>query len=154
MGNVIHFILGVFFWTFLEYVLHRFLGHSPKGMLKKTRFFKEHKKHHYIKNYFVTLKDKLLTAVFLGVCTTLIFHFLIHQNISKYFLLGLLSMYFFYEIIHRRLHLYPPKNRYASFLRHHHNYHHYVDDTMNHGVTSPLWDLVFRTFKDSSFSQK
>ncbi len=152
MTNALQFILGAFLWTFLEYVLHRFLGHGPLRLLKRTRFYKEHKKHHYIKNYFVTFKDKLLTAVILGFCTNLIFHFFIYQNISPYFTLGLISMYLIYEIIHRRLHLYAPKNRFASFLRNHHDYHHFVDDQMNHGVTTPFWDLVFGTYKKTKDS--
>lgn len=32
-------------------------------------------------------------------------------------------------------------------LRRNHNVHHHIDDHSNYGVTSPLWDIVFRTYK-------
>jgi sterol desaturase/sphingolipid hydroxylase (fatty acid hydroxylase superfamily) len=35
--------------------------------------------------------------------------------------------------------------RIGRFLRQHHMAHHYTKPDRNFGVSSPLWDLVFRT---------
>jgi 4-hydroxysphinganine ceramide fatty acyl 2-hydroxylase len=140
MTGLFQFIMGATLWTLLEYLLHRFLGHFPIGFLKTTRFYKEHKKHHYKIHYFVSTKDKIMMVATLGV-----FFWFISFALS--FILGLVSMYLLYEIIHRRLHTVSPKNRYAIFLRAHHFYHHDIDENLNHGVTSPIWDIVFGTYK-------
>ncbi|MFI5301772.1 MAG: hypothetical protein ACHREM_27090, partial [Polyangiales bacterium] len=52
-----------------------------------------------------------------------------------------------YEIVHRRDHTHPGIGPYGRWLRRHHFYHHFVDARCNHGVTSPLWDWVFGTFR-------
>jgi sterol desaturase/sphingolipid hydroxylase (fatty acid hydroxylase superfamily) len=37
------------------------------------------------------------------------------------------------------------KGRVGLFLKHHHVRHHYLDNGRGYGVSSPLWDYVFRT---------
>ena len=32
-------------------------------------------------------------------------------------------------------------------MRRHHFHHHFHNPKRNHGVTSPLWDLLFRTYE-------
>jgi AcrR family transcriptional regulator len=43
------------------------------------------------------------------------------------------------------LHTHPPKGPYSRWIRRHHLVHHHRNPRMNHGVTSPLWDLVAGT---------
>ena len=33
-----------------------------------------------------------------------------------------------------------------KFLKHYHMRHHFSDDAGRYGVSSPLWDLIFRTY--------
>ena len=40
-----------------------------------------------------------------------------------------------------------PRSWYARWARRHHFSHHFTDARYNHGVTTPLWDLVFRTYR-------
>ncbi|MBY0515848.1 MAG: sterol desaturase family protein [Bacteriovoracaceae bacterium] len=139
-------ILGAVFWTFMEYMLHRFLGHVPKKLLMRSRFFKEHSKHHHKRDYFASALDKFLTCLALGPLTFYIVTSLYGMTSAAFFTSGFLGMYFFYELLHRRLHIITPKHSYATFMRAHHSYHHFMDDKMNHGVTSPFWDIIFRTY--------
>ena len=56
-------LLGAFTWTFLEYVIHRFLGHFPR--LRKNPFGVEHVRHHIEGNYFAPSYKKLaIGAIF------------------------------------------------------------------------------------------
>jgi len=61
------------------------------------------------------------------------------------FVAGLLGFYVTYEVLHYRSHTRPPRGRYGRWLRKHHFYHHFGNPKHNHGVTSPIWDIVFRT---------
>ena len=60
---------------------------------------------------------------------------------------GLLVMYGTYEVLHRREHTHAGIGRYGRWARRHHFHHHFVDPRTNHGVTTPLWDLVFGTYR-------
>lgn len=54
------FLLGAVFWTFLEYALHRGLGHNPK---LKNLFTVEHLLHHKEVNYFAAAYKKAAAAI-------------------------------------------------------------------------------------------
>ncbi len=133
---MISFALGVLTWTFAEYVIHRGLGHR-KGA--KNAFSVEHLRHHATVTYFAPTWKKAaiglsvfaITAVLAGVP----------------FAAGFASMYGAYEWLHRRLHTHAAiaSNPYGRWARRHHFQHHFARPKHNHGVTSPLWDLVFGT---------
>jgi hypothetical protein len=40
-----------------------------------------------------------------------------------------------------------PKSAYGRWARRHHFSHHFVDARYNHGVTTPIWDMVFGTYR-------
>jgi hypothetical protein len=48
-------------------------------------------------------------------------------------------------VLHRRAHTRPPRGRYGRWRRRNHFAHHFADPGRAHGVTSPVWDLVFGT---------
>lgn len=67
-----------------------------------------------------------------------------------WFTLGFSVMYTAYELIHRRPHTHAPRGWYSRWTRRHHFLHHYGSPRKNHGVTSPIWDIVFRTYEKPS----
>jgi sterol desaturase/sphingolipid hydroxylase (fatty acid hydroxylase superfamily) len=134
---------GMFFWTFMEYMLHRFLGHK---LLIRNKFRTEHQKHHYKKDYFTSAMDKFFTTFIFGGATFITTYYVMGLVFASAFSFGFISMYLFYEYTHRACHLSAPKNKFASLLRKHHFYHHFNDTNMNHGVTSPFWDIIFKTY--------
>jgi 4-hydroxysphinganine ceramide fatty acyl 2-hydroxylase len=137
------FALGAAFWTFLEYALHRGLGHKQH---LKNLFTVEHLLHHKEVNYFAAPYKKAIAAiVVIGVITLLLGAFIGWTN-GFAFSLGLAIMYLVYEFTHSRLHTHAPKSDYAMNLRKHHFYHHFNDPDMNHGVTTHFWDKVFGTY--------
>jgi sterol desaturase/sphingolipid hydroxylase (fatty acid hydroxylase superfamily) len=147
---ILALFLGALLWTFMEYMLHRFLGHVKKRLLVRTRFHKEHTKHHLKRDYFAGALDKFLTLIAIGPVIFLISYLLTETLTALVFTASFTTMYLTYELIHRRMHVKSPPHIYASKMRAHHFYHHFVDETMNHGVTTPIWDMVFGTYRKPS----
>lgn len=140
---LISFLIGVALWTFLEYVLHRFLGHEYKG---KNFFKDEHLIHHRKVHYFAPAYKKIsaATVVAFGLFATL--SLALGWTIALSFVLGLMGMYGVYEYVHARYHRKGPVARIFIVLRKHHFYHHFHQPKLNHGVTTRFWDRVFGTF--------
>ena len=132
---MIAFALGVLGWTLAEYLIHRFDGHGMRG---KTPFSKEHLAHHRDPRTFAaSWKKAVVACVAAAVLVPLT---------GVAFTAGFVAMYLTYEIVHRRIHTHAPIGAYGRWARRHHLIHHHHDPEMNHGVTSPLWDLVFGTW--------
>lgn len=135
-------LLGIFSWSFAEYALHNWGGHLAKG---KNPFSKEHLKHHAKKDYFSPHSKKSLMAVPVLVLMGFITGLWLSPLIACLYTLSFGLTYLGYEICHYRLHAYAPRGPVGRFLRKHHFHHHFQNPWTNHGVTSPIWDYVFRT---------
>ena len=139
----VNFFLGIILWTFIEYVLHRFLGHVHKG---KNFFKAEHSLHHSKFEYFAPASKKAVSALIvfgmLFFSLRLVFTM---ENVFS-FLVGLFGMYFLYELTHFRFHAKNPVAKPFVILRKHHFYHHFHNPKTNFGVTTRFWDRVFGTF--------
>lgn len=143
-GSVIASALaGVTLWSFLEYVIHRWLGHKHV----KNPFGAEHVRHHARGNYFAPSWKKALVAI--GVIALLIAPAIaaLGRGPGVAFVLGFVGFYVTYEVVHRLEHVHPGLGPYGRWARRHHFTHHFVDARVNHGVTSPVWDLVFGTYR-------
>jgi sterol desaturase/sphingolipid hydroxylase (fatty acid hydroxylase superfamily) len=57
------------------------------------------------------------------------------------------SMYVLYEWVHRREHTHRGFGAWGRYLRRHHFHHHFGNPHSNHGVTTPIWDVVFGTYE-------
>ncbi len=136
-------MLGALTWSFLEYCIHRWLGHDAR--LRPNIFEHEHTRHHAQGDYFAPTGRKLVAAalamVVLGVPASL----LAGPANGLSFVFGLVGFYLFYELVHRRAHTHAPTHAYGRWVRRNHFTHHFTNPRFNHGVTSPLWDWVFST---------
>lgn len=135
-------LLGVMSWSFLEYVIHRWLGHR----FHRNPFGVEHVRHHVEGDYFAPTWKKLLVAAMVAAVVG-VPALRLAGGPGLAYAIGLFSFYGMYEVMHRLLHVSPGRGPYARWARRHHFTHHFVDARMNHGVTSPLWDLVFGTYR-------
>jgi len=137
-------LLGAISWSFLEYVMHRYWGHDRR--FRRTAFGVEHIRHHIEGDYFAPTWKKLLFAagVAAGLALPVV---LLGAAVGLPYLAGLLGFYGLYELVHRRLHTHAGIGWYGRYLRRHHFRHHLVDARSNFGVTSPLWDVVFGTWR-------
>lgn len=145
------FVLGLFIWTFAEYTMHRFVFHFPPRTPTMERIvFLFHGVHHAQPN----LKTRLvmppvvsvpLAFVFYGLFT-LIFGTLLNAPlwVAPTFA-GTLTGYLIYDLTHYATHHWPLHNRYYKYLKKHHMLHHFKTENARFGVTSPVWDYVFKT---------
>lgn len=155
MLSPLAFAAGAATWTLTEYGLHRFLGHAPKQRKTGQRpslfdgdFGSEHQAHHTDTRYFTPTERKLKTAaVGLGVIGA-VGSFAFGPGRGLSFVLGYGLAYAGYEVLHRRTHTHAPRDAYGRWARSHHLSHHFANPATNHGVTSPVWDLVFGTYAD------
>ena len=137
------FGLGVFAWTFTEYAMHHWNGHLLKG---KTRFSREHLEHHAKQDYFTPVPGKILLGATVLTSMGITGSFLIGIELALSFTAGFGLSYIGYEVLHYRIHFAAPRGWYGRWARKHHFSHHFNSPKMNHGVTSPIWDIVFGTY--------
>jgi sterol desaturase/sphingolipid hydroxylase (fatty acid hydroxylase superfamily) len=135
---------GVLTWTLLEYIIHRWMGHHRR--FKRTPFAVEHIRHHIEGNYFAPTWKKAIFGTLVAVVLS-VPAILIAGAVGITYVTALMTFYFMYELLHRREHTHAGIGPYGRWVRRHHFHHHFVDGRVNHGVTTPLWDHVFRTYQ-------
>lgn len=141
--SILFALAGAFLWTFTEYALHNWVGHLSKG---KREFSKQHLRHHAETDWFAPTRDKAIAALKVMAVMVPLTLWLLGYPYGGSFSAGFMVMYVAYEVVHRRSHTHGPRGWYSRWVRKHHFYHHFKAPHMNHGVTTPLWDLVFRTY--------
>ncbi len=142
VGPVVYFALGGLGWTMTEYTLHRGLGHR-RGW--RNRFTREHMRHHGKSHYFSPLYLKLIALTVVGGAMALLLSMFLPSSIVVPTVAGFSLTYGYYEWLHRHLHKTGPRTRVGRYLRMHHFHHHYANPESNEGLTTPFWDMVFRT---------
>jgi cyclopropane-fatty-acyl-phospholipid synthase len=144
-------VLGVAFWTWLEYMVHRYVLHGvfPDGPgvrhLMHRLFDHLHVAHHerpwdgdHITG---TMRD---TAPFLVPMAIGALFFPPHTGFA--FLAGLVQAYVAEEWVHHSVHFYHLDNRYFRYIKRHHLYHHSrVGSAVAYGLTSGVWDVAYGT---------
>lgn len=139
-------ILGLLFFTFIEYIVHRYLYHSGDDYLDENNWqFKIHGIHHSIPREKHYLAMPLILALIVAAILFGILSLALGANIY-FFFPGFLAGYAIYLYMHFIIHTKnPPKNSKLKYLWTHHNIHHYKHDDKAFGVSSPLWDYIFGT---------
>ena len=137
---------GVASWTLLEYLIHRWMGHDRR--FRRTPFGVEHIRHHIEGDYFAPTWKKLVVAAVVGAALIGPALALTGTVVGSAYVGGLLGFYGVYEWLHRRDHTHPGIGAYGRWARRHHFHHHFVDGRTNFGVTSPVWDRVFATYRE------
>jgi sterol desaturase/sphingolipid hydroxylase (fatty acid hydroxylase superfamily) len=142
MMTGLSFAAGIVTWWLLEYVLHRFVGHMPRG---RSLFSREHRRHHAEGDYFAPSRTKAVSVAPVMAAVAAGLSFAVGPGPGLAFTAGLALQYLAYEVFHRRLHTHAPRTAYGRWARRHHFHHHFVNPKANHGVTTPLGDLAWGT---------
>jgi len=139
------FAFGILIWTLLEYVIHRCVFHyEPKSRAGKFLHFMVHGVHHDYPND----ASRLVMPPVVSIPLAVLFYLLItitFGRVAPAIFAGLVFGYVSYDAIHYAVHHFPMKRGIWLRLRQYHFRHHYHDDHVGFGVSSPLWDYVFRT---------
>ncbi len=141
------FIIGLFVWTLVEYVMHRFVFHyvpADKPWAMRLHFIFHGVHHDYPSD---RLRLVLPPSVSIPLATAFYFLFkAIIPGIYIYgFFPGFILGYLFYDISHYAIHHFNFKGNIWKKIKQHHMLHHYQDPDRGYGVSSPLWDKIFRS---------
>lgn len=148
LGTFILFISGMFFWSFTEYILHRFVfHHHAKTESGKRISYVLHGNHHEFPRDKERLFMPAVPSVLIASCFFLLF-FLILGNFAVAFFPGFMFGYLLYGSIHYAIHAWAPPFKWMKGLWRNHHLHHYKHSDMGFGVSSTLWDHVFGTMFD------
>ena len=137
---------GWFFWTLLEYWMHRGVFHfEPEQGLAARLHWIIHGVHHDHPNDPMRLVmppsvSVPLAAVFFGL-----FVLVLGIPTAHLFGAGFLAGYLAYDMTHYHLHHHKARTRLGKLLYELHMRHHFQDDTRGFGVSAPFWDYAFGT---------
>ena len=135
------FLMGVLFFTFLEYAVHAWLFHLKHPF---KIFIEGHAHHHQDpKNYDAMpfFMSAVIASLFAGILS------LVMTWPDALAVVGGLTLgYFNYGIMHHLMHRRTFKNSYLHYLQLFHAIHH-KNPKVNNGVTTDIWDRVFGTYQ-------
>lgn len=143
------FTFALFFWTFAEYILHRFVFHwiNENKFVQRFHFIMHGSHHLYPKDTERLLMPPvpgLLMATMLFAFFYVIFTLIGYPNYTWGFFPGFFLGYLLYSFLHRATHVVKPPKQF-KFLWKHHSLHHYKYPNKAFGVSNTLWDHVFGT---------
>ncbi len=140
-------LLGLFIWTLVEYVLHRFLFHYPaRSKAGKWLVFLFHGNHHQDPMDKTRLVFPPAGAIPIMALLYLLFSAVVPAPWIEPYMAGFIIGYLIYDYIHYATHHFHMRNPVAKYIKHYHLRHHFSGKTGRYGVSSPLWDLVFGTY--------
>lgn len=142
------FFAGWLVWTLLEYLLHRFVFHmSAHTPEQRLRAFLMHGYHHEFPEDPMRLVAPPLMSWPIGVIIGLLTHWVVGPELWLYSFAGTATGYIAYDWIHYYTHHFRPTGGPGKWLRSYHMLHHFGDRGSRFGVSSPLWDFVFGTYR-------
>ncbi len=156
----IAFVCGWFIWTFMEYIIHRFVFHYHPSMQRiKRAIFTVHGVHHTQPMCKSRLVMPPVISVPLGLLFYGIFYLIGNVGLGQptwvpIIYAGFMSGYVIYDMVHYALHHAKGKNGFLAMCRRQHMRHHFKCPNMRFAVTMPLWDYVFGTMPSSGLSKK
>lgn len=145
-----YWALGLFLWSLVEYLLHRFLFHIeaalPDNNVCITLHFLLHGVHHYLPmdRYRLVMPPTLffvLATPFYKLAHTVFYW---DWYVATMVFSGGIFGYICYDLTHYFLH-HAQLPAYYRSLKKYHLQHHFADFENGFGVTSRFWDWVFNT---------
>lgn len=142
------FIGGMFYWTFFEYIAHRYLFHlvSENPKMKKISYVLHGNHHEYPKDrerLFMPPVPSLILSF-----TLFLLHYLLLRDYNWAFFPGFMLGYLLYASTHYAIHAFEPPFEFLKPLWRNHQMHHYRNENLGFGVSNTFWDRVFGTTFD------
>uniref|UniRef100_A0A8B9Q253 Fatty acid 2-hydroxylase n=1 Tax=Apteryx owenii TaxID=8824 RepID=A0A8B9Q253_APTOW len=143
------FLLGMFLWSLVEYLIHRFVFHMKppaSNYYLITLHFLLHGQHHKSpfdssRLVFPPVPASLVVGFFYGVL-----RLLLPEVLGLSLFVGGLCGYVVYDMMHYYLHYgSPKKGTYLYGLKAYHVKHHFEHQKSGFGISTRFWDYPFRT---------
>jgi len=141
-------LVGLFIWSFAEYMTHRFLFHAKSTSKRGRRFiFLFHGVHHDYPRDSKRLVMTPFASVPIAISAFYLSVWVFNAHYAIPIFCGFVAGYVLYDTCHYVLHHcnFNNKNRILKRLQKYHLKHHYSEPDKGFGVTTRLWDYVFRT---------
>lgn len=139
---------ALFFWTFFEYMAHRYIFHliSEKDRLQKFAYIMHGNHHHFPKDKTRLFMPPIPSLIIAGGLFLIQYLFLGQYVFAFYpgFILGWLT----YASMHYLIHAIAPPFKFLQPLWRNHHLHHYRNDHLGFGVSNTFWDKIFGTMFD------
>ncbi|MBL7842585.1 MAG: sterol desaturase family protein [Cyclobacteriaceae bacterium] len=145
---VLVFFAGMFFWSFFEYLAHRFIFHIiPQTERSRKILYIMHGNHHeYPRDkqrlFMPPIPSLIIASTIFGLM------YLVMGIYAFLFFPGFLLGYLIYGSMHYAIHAWNPPFKWMKGLWRNHHLHHYKNEHHGFGVSSTLWDHVFGTMFD------
>lgn len=139
-------LIALIVWTLTEYVLHRYVFHwDPKHALGKRFVFLFHGLHHDDPNDPTRLVMPPVPALLIMFMLWKLFSLVIPSDALNAFMAWFIVGYLIYDYIHFATHHFKMTSKVGRYLKKWHIRHHFAHEKARYGVSSPLWDYVFKT---------
>lgn len=141
-------VFALFFWTFFEYIAHRYIFHliSEKESMQKFAYIMHGNHHHYPKDktrlFMPPVPSLIIAGALLGI------QYLVLGKYAFAFYPGFMLGWLMYASMHYLIHAIEPPFKFLQPLWRNHHLHHYRNDNLGFGVSNTIWDKVFGTTFD------
>lgn len=147
------FLAGVFFWTFFEYMIHRFIFHfvAESKMALRIVYVIHGNHHEYPRDKQRLFMPPVPSIIIASVIFSVLYFIGYLFGVSHYvfaFFPGFIIGYLIYGSMHYAIHAWNPPFKWMKPLWRNHHLHHYKKTELGFGVSSTLWDHVFGTMFD------
>ena len=130
---------GWLFWSFLEYVLHRYILHGPTTLAQEG-----HAEHH--RDERALLASPMFVIPMVQVLLVFLLAQVVGWVIAACFVGGAATGYASFSWLHHAFHHLEPERGLLGHLRDRHEVHHRMA-RWNYGTTTSLWDRIFGTYR-------
>lgn len=138
---------GLFLWTFIEYLMHRYIFHYPvlSPRLQEIQAGMHLAHHDAPEDAKKIVARPLFSLTIATAIWGILFAAFRRVDQASLVMAGVIVGYLFYEFVHYAVHTRADGGPILRAWRRYHFYHHFQNGARCFGVTSPLWDVVFRT---------
>jgi dihydroceramide fatty acyl 2-hydroxylase len=142
-------LFGFLSWGLIEYVLHRFVFHFDAASVFGRNFvYSAHLRHHENPKSTEYLFANLQFSVPIATAYWLVAWAVLGTwRAASYLFIGLITGYLCYESLHFLAHHSRSRLALFRYLKKYHLLHHYRTPDLRFGVTSPVFDLLFGSFR-------
>ncbi len=142
------FTSGIIFWTFFEYLMHRFAFHFiAVNKIAQKIIYTMHGNHHHFPRDKERLFMPPVPSLIIASFVFWLIYLILEWNVTIFFP-GFIFGYLMYGSVHYAIHAWNSPTKWLKPLWRNHHLHHYKNDEKGFGVSTTLWDHVFGTMFD------
>lgn len=129
----------------LDYAWHAWVAHARRPLPTRAEHLEHHRTAHTEGDPIGEIRDNAGLVGKAGVTIAAALSPLLGPGAAFPLAAGLAAGYVAITLSHARMHVRAPRTRWEEWMWRFHFHHHYANPRANYGLTSPIFDFVFRT---------